>query len=76
MASSPSPASPPRYVPTLTEVFRLPKREPVDPVDPEWVVQQLLQRLTPQLEAIVRQSVRDVLLELENKAPPVRRSPD
>jgi hypothetical protein len=58
--------SPARYVPTLTEVVRLPDREASSPVNPEWVVQQVLQRLEPKLEALVRQTVSEVLSECES----------
>lgn len=63
MVSAPSP---PRFVPTLTEVVRLPARDQVEPVNPEWVVEQVLQRLAPQFEALVRQTVADVLSEHES----------
>lgn len=74
MASS---TTPPRYVPTLTEVVRLPEREPAAaPLNPEWVVQQVLQRLAPQFEAMVRQTVHDVLSKSKNPSDSPKRLPD
>jgi hypothetical protein len=73
VASSPTP---PRYVPTLTEVVRLPERAPAGPIDPEWVVQEVMQRLVPQFEAMVRQTVHDVLSQHENQSDVAQRLQD
>jgi hypothetical protein len=58
-------SKPPSYVPTLTEVVRLPDLDTKQSPDPEWVTQQVLERLMPQLEAMVRQKVDLVLLDLK-----------
>lgn len=73
MASSPTP---PRYVPTLTEVVRLPERAPAAPMNPEWVVQEVMQRLVPQFEAMVRQTVHDVLSQPESQSDVAQRLQD
>lgn len=73
MASS---STPPPFVPTLTEVVRLPERKELEAVNHQRLVEQVVQRMTPHLEALVRQTVADALAELHDAPPQHKRLQD
>lgn len=60
---TPTPQTPFRFVPTLTEIVRPNDHDAVDILEQQQLANRLLQRIMPQVEAQLRSSLQTLVLE-------------